>query len=317
MPRRLIANLIQVGWTCCLVVALVLPVAAADTPVLNNQTIIKLVRDAKVFEPDAQIIAYVNGKEIIVQSYLNPKANDDDCKIDALLIGKAIFDVFPPPAFSNVRVELYDSKDASRITYRSVIVRAGDIDVFAKGGISKEALLASLTVAHERRTDVVTRPSPRAILNVPITSAFRKKERQDLLRDIRDLQSKNQDLRREVADVDKCCRLFGLSEACVRKEDEHGFVRAYNDTVIAVNEEQAKVNRAITELNHKLPVNGPQYERRVAVYRRLAYLEQHGKNVTQLRRIFENYIERQASLGQDSLELDTTLSTIERALSKM
>lgn len=296
---------------------MIVPAVSADAAVLNSTTIIKLVRGAKVFEPDAQITAYVNGKEIIVVSYLNPKANDNDCKIDAVLIAKAIFDVFPPPAFSNLRVNLYDSKDATQSIYRSVIVRAGDIEVFAKGGISKEALLASLTVAHERRSGVIPRPSPRAILNMPITGEFRKKERQTLLRDIRDLQLKNQELGREVADVDRCCTLFGASEAFVPRQDEHGFVRAYNDTVIALNEEQAKVNRAVTELYHKLPVAGPQYERRVAVYKRLEYLERHGKDVTQLRRIFEKDVEPRARMGQDSLELDVSLSTVERALNKM
>jgi hypothetical protein len=130
------------------------------------------------------------------------------------------------------------------------------------------------------------------------------------------LQSKNQEIGREVADVDRCCNLFLVGEAAVRKADEPSFVRAYNDTVIAVNQEQAKVNRVVTQMYHKLPVNGPQYERRVAIYKRLESLEQHGRDVTQLRRIFEKDIEPRAHTGRDSLELDVSLTTVERALKK-
>lgn len=314
---RSAVSIIRTGWISCLIAGLISSASAANAPVLNPANVTKAVREANIFEADAQITSYISGKEIIVQSFLNPKANDNDCKIDAVLIGKAIFDVFPPPAFSNIRVNFYDINDRTRSIYRSVIVRAGDIEVFAKGSISKEALLSSLTVGHERLTNVVKQTSPRAILNVPISGEFRKKERQSLLSSLRELQLKNQELGREVADVDKCCTLFALSEDAVRKQNEHGFVRTYNDAIIALNEEQAKVNRAVTELYHKLPVQGPQYARRVAVYKRLEYLERHGKDVTQLRRIFEKDVEPRARMGQDDLELDVSLSTVERALNKM
>ena len=284
----------------------------------DKATIVKLVREAQIFEPGAQINAQVNGQEVIVQSYLNPKANDNDCKIDAILIAKKIFDVYPPPAFSNVKVNLYDSSDATKTSFRSIIVRAGDVEVFSKGSISKEALLASLTVAHERRLVTTATPvSPRGILNIQIRNGARKVERQGLLNHIRDLQYKNQELGRNVANIDKCCELFQRSEAALTRSDQAGFVRAYNDTVIAVNQEQAKVNRLVNELNRRGPVKGPQYERRLAVFKRLEYLEQHGKDVTQLRRIFEIDVEPRAKLGQNSLELDVSLSTVERALSRL
>jgi hypothetical protein len=311
---RLITNFSKIG---CLILSLFLAVfsSAAAEKTLNTTAVTKIVRDAKIFEPNAKIDVYFNGKEIIVQSYLNPKANDNDCKIDAVLIAKAIFDAYPPPAFSNIRVNLFETKDETERKYRSVIVRAGDIEVFAKGAISRDALLASLTVAHDLVPPPPPQPSPRAVLELPIAGPYRKRERQNLLNNIRDLQSKNQELGRNVADVDKCCTLFLVGEAAVRRADGRGFVRAYNETVLAVNQEQAKINRVIGELYHKPPVAGPQYARRVKVFGALEYLEQHGKDVTELRRIFEKDIEPLAKTGQNSQELDVSLTTVERALS--
>lgn len=267
--------------------------------VLDSASVIKLVRSANIVPPTTAIQAQIAGKEIIVSTYVNAHANDTDCKIDAVLLAKKIFAV--SKSANDVRLIFYETDNPSGRTYRSIIVRAGDIDVFSKGEISKEALMASITVAHENR---------------PLKTGFKFQERQDLLNQIKELQAKNADIGGKAANVEKCYCLYRLSENALSNGDHPQFLRAFNDTVVAVNQEQEKVNYVVRKLNSSSPVKGPQYERRIAIYQQLDKLEKQGKNITQLRRIFEKDIEPLARRGQDSLELQVTLLTLERALAK-
>jgi hypothetical protein len=302
----------------CLILALLLlaehAFAAEKSKTPTAGEVLRLVREAKILSPDLEVNAEVNGAEINISTYLNPKANDNDCKIDAVLIAKKLFDSYQPDSFADVKVCFYETTDPSRSMYRTVIVRTGDLEVFSKNAITKEALLASITVAHERRGGRAS--MSQSVLNSQIKSGLHKEDRQNLLNMIRELQAKNQDLHARVADVDKCCELFARSEAAAQKGDPASFLRAYNDTIIAVNQEQVRVNQAIAVLNQNRPKKGPQYERRMTIYTKLSHLEERGVDVSQLRRIFDNEVEPRAKTGQDSIELDASLSTLERALNK-
>src|SRR5262249_46189075 len=153
--------------------------------------------------------------------------------------------------------------------------------------------------------------------NSEVRDGLHKEDRRNLLSNIRELQAKNQDLHSQVADVDKCCALFAKSEAAAENNDLATFLRAYNDTVIAVNQEQVRVNRAVDAINESKPKKGPQYERRMAAYAKLNSLAERGVDVTQFRRIFEHEIETRAQTGKDSIELEASLSTLERALNRL
>jgi hypothetical protein len=303
---------------CCLVLCSMVPLtcfAVEKNKVLTGPDVVRIVRQAKILNPSLELNAQVSGTVINISTYLNPKANDNDCKIDAVLIAKTLFDSYPPNSFGDVRVSFYETTDPSRTAYRTVIVRTGDLEVFAKNAITKESLLASITVAHERRATGASLLN--AILRIDIKSGFHREERQALLNNIRELQGKNEDLHSRIANVDKCCQLFARSEAAAEKGDVPAFLRGYNDTVIVVNQEQVRVNQAIEALYHDRPKKGPQYERRMTVFKKLSDLQERGVDVSQLRRIFENEIEPRARSGKDTIELDTSLSTLERALNRL
>ena len=109
---------------------------------LKSADVVYAIKKAEVLAPGVGINARVVQDKVYVSTYRNARANVDDCKIDAVLITKAIYDV-APSEIARVTVYFY-GKDTSQ--YQEVSVTAGDIKAYAAGQMSKEQLLSSLVV---------------------------------------------------------------------------------------------------------------------------------------------------------------------------
>ncbi len=109
------------------------PVWAAE-PGTSDPALTKAIRDADVVDSDSPLTAKIEGMESTVTTDRHPKATEDDCKIDATLIAKAVFEKHKNLA--KVRINFVGADSTT-----SVSVSAGDICAFNNGGINDKQLL--------------------------------------------------------------------------------------------------------------------------------------------------------------------------------
>jgi hypothetical protein len=128
---------------------------SAQAAVTVNQ-IVTTVEKAKILANGTRVSAAINGSEVYVSTYRNARANDNDCKIEALLIAKTAMDLAP----SDIgRVTVY-FHSAANINKRKVVsVTAGDVKAFGSGQMGKEQLLASLSIKDDEVNDPASRLS--------------------------------------------------------------------------------------------------------------------------------------------------------------
>jgi hypothetical protein len=120
-----------------LCVGLVLPAIA-----VTSEEVIKLVEKAKIISPELKLQAAINGPEVDLSTYRNPKATDRDCKIDAVLMAKEIMTAYP--AIVRVKVLFYDATNPNK--YREVMIRQGDVKAFAGRQLTPDQLMASIEI---------------------------------------------------------------------------------------------------------------------------------------------------------------------------
>ena len=99
----------------------------------------------------------------------NPKATDQDCKIDAVLLAKTIMDAYPRDV-SRTRMMFSDSNSG---TMSEIMVTTGDVKAYATGTISKDDLLTSLELkkvdnaAADRILMLISQPKARPSCSGP------------------------------------------------------------------------------------------------------------------------------------------------------
>jgi hypothetical protein len=92
---------------------------SAQAAVTVNQ-IVKAVDQAKILANGTGVRAAINGSEVYISTYRNTRANDNDCKIEALLIAKTTIDLAPTD-IGRVTVYFYNSMpiETNAKSYRS------------------------------------------------------------------------------------------------------------------------------------------------------------------------------------------------------
>lgn len=146
--------------------ALALPALAA----LSSPDIIAAINKRQFLPPGTALNVKIDKDQVYVSTFRHAKAEDKDCKIDAVLITRAIMETAPDEV---ARVTSYFyGKDMS--SYQEVSVSAGDIKAFASGSMSQDQLLASLAVkivnnregdttedkvSRQLQSNIITRPS--------------------------------------------------------------------------------------------------------------------------------------------------------------
>ncbi len=121
---------------------LTLPAQSAS---MSTSEMVLVLRQAKVVAPTSRLDVLQSEQEVTVITKRSPKMNDDDCKIKAVLMAKALMDA-QPKQLAAVKV-LYTMDGDSSLS--RVVVGAGDVQAFAGGTITEKQLLASLDLAKE------------------------------------------------------------------------------------------------------------------------------------------------------------------------
>ncbi len=123
---------------------------------LSAGQIINAVEQGKILANGTRVNAAVNGAEAYVSTYRNARANNDDCKIEAVLVAKAVIDL-APTEISRVTVYFYSSANLNKRKVVSVTV--GDVKAFGAGQLGREQLLASLNIQDDDVSDPASRLS--------------------------------------------------------------------------------------------------------------------------------------------------------------
>lgn len=121
---------------------------------VSDSEIVNAIEKAKILAPSIRMNARISKDAVEVSTYKNPKAEDSDCKIEAVLIAKTVMEVAPEQA-PRVVVYFYSSNALSR--YKEVSVSAGDVKAFGSGTVSKEELLRSISI----KEDFINDPTKR------------------------------------------------------------------------------------------------------------------------------------------------------------
>lgn len=288
-----------------------LPVYAKLTPAQVR----KIVEDAKILSPDYRMQASINGKEVVITTYLNPKATDNDCKIDAVLIAKKVMDA-DPAEVDLVKIIYYDSSNVKK--YRQVTVRSGDVKAFGSGQISQDTLLADIELIRNMANPITRfagQPYKSIAHSPEVLPGVYHGERVQLLGQIQSLQE------RGVGVAQFMAKFFEIEDK-VRQGDEGGVIQGLRYLTEKVNEQTDQYNRiqeqrraqqarapfaggpfpggppgprgpgpagggqpfsqaekARMELGDLAPADGPKWHRRYRVARRIADLRDSGQNV--------------------------------------
>lgn len=117
------------------------PVAwsSEDSPI-NLEEAVNRIRQAKILNPQCSVKLAITGKEeatVVVQR--DPKASDEDCKIDAVLLTRTLMDKYPAQLVRVKSVFVRSPGECAQAT-----VTAGDIRSFSNGAIDKKSLLDSI-----------------------------------------------------------------------------------------------------------------------------------------------------------------------------
>lgn len=116
----------------------------------SDSEAVEALEKARILAPTIRMNARVGQDGIEVATYKNPKANFNDCKIEALLIAKTLMDLAPGEV---PRVIVYFYNSTSLSSFKQVAVTVGDVKAFASGSLSKEELLKSLVVSEDSILD--------------------------------------------------------------------------------------------------------------------------------------------------------------------
>ncbi len=161
---------------CAIALACFAPCALPVAAYISDTEAVEVVEKAKILAPYIRINARVRPEEVEIATFKNPKANANDCKIEAVLIAKTLMD-YAPGQVSRVTVYFYNSNSLS--TYKEVAVTAGDVRAFGNGTVSKDELLKSLEI----REAAILDPSKRVASYLSEGQYMRPKKVNTQLRD--------------------------------------------------------------------------------------------------------------------------------------
>jgi hypothetical protein len=120
------------------------PSPPQKTPVqrhaLSNSELVEILRTAKVIDASYSLTATQTGDELIVSTQLNPKFNENDTKVQGVLIAKTAFDVLPE-SVQKTKI-LFHNLESD--TFNEVLINRTVIETYGKGLIDEKKLLGSL-----------------------------------------------------------------------------------------------------------------------------------------------------------------------------
>ncbi|MBK8221859.1 MAG: hypothetical protein IPK73_12615 [Candidatus Obscuribacter sp.] len=137
------------------------------TLALSGADVVAAIDKAKVLDASIRVNAQVTPEVIYISTYKNPKANDRDCKIEAVLLAKTVMEL--DSKIPRVEIRFYSQNALSR--FKKISVSAGDVKAFAAGTMQEDQLLNSLVLAEEETKD----PNVRATSHLQENQYARRK----------------------------------------------------------------------------------------------------------------------------------------------
>lgn len=154
-PRRK-ANLLSVATAISLSIF-----AGPCLAAVSADDIASSINKARVLAPGTQIRAKVQGEQALISTFRNERADDKDCKIEALLVGKTVFEI-PGSGITSCSVYFYNSKSPSE--FKSVTIRSSDVKAFTSGQVGQDELLSSIEIKSGKVQDAATAIESRMML---------------------------------------------------------------------------------------------------------------------------------------------------------
>jgi hypothetical protein len=291
----------------------------ADQP--TTESVTRALTKANVLTRSFQV--QCNGSHCNVVTYRNPRATENDIKIDSILVAKAIRDVYP--AIESVTVQFYEASNLRK--YQFIEVHAGDVTAFGQGGLSKDQLLRSLPV-HVSAAGGGSRASAinrQVVDNYQVAPGFNKSGRTRMLADLQDIQAKG-------GDLSELWPRFMAIEKVIREGGAESITNDFNMLVPDVGaalqnaqtesnriaesarlrnnqlESQAKVGQIVQNLH-----SGYGYMRRARIAREIDRKLQMGENVQYFQSTLWNVIEPLCR-NRDGTRADEQMAQLERMM---
>ncbi len=130
--------------------------AMAITPDALAQVIYK----AKILAPGTQLRIHIKGEQALISSFRNERANDKDCKIEALIVGKTVFDA--EPSITSVTYYFFNNRAPNE--YKAATIRTTDVKAFEGGAVNQDTLLSTIDLKAGKVQDAVTALESRMML---------------------------------------------------------------------------------------------------------------------------------------------------------
>jgi hypothetical protein len=217
--------------------------AADSAKTATSAELVAAIRNAKILDPSFKLSATVSGDEVLVNSQRKPKSSDNECKIQAVLIGKTVFDLVPNDC-QRAKV-MFFNYDAD--SYSEVSVRRAEVRLFGAGQLSEKDLLASL----ELKT---TNSEENGAGNLEVAPGPMQPARMIALGRI-------QRLKLQGTNVTPFESIFGQIEDAAKKNDLAG-VRNQLPDLNAKLKEQEQLVRNAQDSEKSLQAEGPSQSRR-------------------------------------------------------
>lgn len=220
-------------------------------------------------------------------------------------MAKSVIESFPDVV--SVRTVYYNPNN--RASYRYVDVQRDMLKTFRGGKINDEQMLSALTVGASRVQRVS--PSGRVELETyePLKGVYRT-ERSMVLLKIRSLKDRG-------GNADELFQEFlSIEKNYIAKDKMEGFA-------VALNALSMRADAALVQANARLersadgnqgPREGPYYDRRCAIARRLKELSINGTDVSALERVYRESIESAIGKPGSQASVENSLRFLESRL---
>lgn len=137
----------RLGFTAVPAFASILMALYPALAAISPDDVITAIEKAKILAPGIRVSVTQSKEakeELNITTFRNVKAEDKDCKIEAVLMAKTAMDLDPT---SVTRVQVYFYSSAMTGKYKKVTVTAGDVKAFGAGAMSQEQLLKSIDIS--------------------------------------------------------------------------------------------------------------------------------------------------------------------------
>jgi hypothetical protein len=128
------------------------PQAGAAEHTIAPAQLETIVRNAKVIRSGATFTTFASGSEVLVWTNRNPRATDNDLKIEAVFIARAVIEKFPKQ-INNVKVLYSQNQQNGQFNCSQVAVTADNVKSFSSHRLTSDQLLQSLEITPAQGLD--------------------------------------------------------------------------------------------------------------------------------------------------------------------